>query len=539
MTGRPGTPRPHGDPSGRRITGDHPGPHALSPPADIAPNPTPRKRFMAASPELTPPETSRTPQSPEIPRDVPEVSEISSPAPDVAVEAPPDLFDTRSTFRDLGLRDSVCKGVEEAGFKHPTDIQAKLIPAILSGRDVIGQARTGTGKTAAFGLPVLHHSDKDTPMQALILTPTRELAAQVAGELEMLGQFTPIRTTCIIGGESMRAQKKSVERGGHLLVGTPGRIMDLHGRGEIRFDRVRFVVLDEVDRMLDIGFREDIRKILKNTPNHRQTIFVSATISDDIERLARSYMKPDAEKITTVAGSLTVELVDQKYLTVEPWDKRTLLLHLLRHEKPDTTVVFCKTKATVHKVTQYLRDKGLGVREIHGDLDQKKRNRVMESLREGKLNVLIASDLAARGLDVEHITHVINYDLPEDPEVYIHRIGRTARAGRRGVAWTFVTPDEGQRLTDVEKLTGALIEKMDYPGFEPGPVPQDVRELRERDAQRLARSEQPKDRTAPSVPPPDQISDEERARLFPGGVVPKGPPPRRTLGARFKTRRSR
>ena len=447
-----------------------------------------------------------------------------------------ELFDSSVTFRDLGLQDSVCKGIDDAGFVHPTEIQAQLIPAILAGKDVIGQARTGTGKTAAFGLPILHRADPDVPMQALVLTPTRELAAQVAAELDELGKATPIRTTCIVGGESMRQQQKSVSKGGHILVGTPGRIMDLHGRGQIHFDNVRFAVLDEVDRMLDIGFRDDIRRILKSIKVEHQTIFVSATISDDIERLGRSYMKPDADKITTVGGSLTVSLVDQKYISVEPWDKRALLLHLMRHEKPDTTVVFCRTKATVHKVTTYLRDKGISAKEIHGDLHQKKRNQVMESMRQGKLDVLIASDLAARGLDVEHITHVINYDLPEDPEVYIHRIGRTARAGRRGVAWTFVTSEEGQRLTEIEKLTGALIEHMEYPDFKPGPVPQDVREQREQEQRRLKKSQVPKDRV-PHVAI-NELSDEDKARMFPGGVVPSGPP-KRTIGSRLRTRRGR
>jgi ATP-dependent RNA helicase DeaD len=438
-------------------------------------------------------------------------------------------------FDRLGLRDSVLKGVHEAGFERPTDIQALLIPLVLQGKDVLGQARTGTGKTAAFGLPILHLADKDTPMQALVLTPTRELAAQVAADIEELGKHTPIRTSCIIGGESMRQQKKSVEKGGHILVGTPGRVMDLQGRGQISFDNIRFVVLDEVDRMLDIGFRDDIRRILKSIRSaDRQTVFVSATIGEDIERLARQYMKADVERITTVSGSLTVEMVDQKYFSVEAWDKRQLLLHLLRHEKPETTVVFCKTKATVHKITKYLREKGIAAKEIHGDLQQKKRTRVMEDMREGKIDVLIASDLAARGLDVEHITHVINYDLPEDPEIYVHRIGRTARAGRRGVAWSFVTPEQGQMLTEVEKMSGALIEHMSYPDFTPGPVPSDVREQRAREHKR---SSSPKrDRQAP--PELAEFSEDQLKAMFPDGKIPKSTP-KRTLGSRFRSRRGR
>ncbi|MEX0744223.1 MAG: DEAD/DEAH box helicase [Phycisphaeraceae bacterium] len=459
------------------------------------------------------------------------------PQPDAPAESVNDLFDEKVSFRDLGLSPNVLKGVETAGFTHPTTIQAKLLPRILEGKDVIGQARTGTGKTAAFGLPIFHMAEEDMPGQALILTPTRELAAQVAAELDELGKFTSIRTVCIVGGESMRHQQKGLRGGAHVIVGTPGRVMDLHGRGELKFDNIRFAVLDEVDRMLDIGFRDDIRRILGSIKRDHQTIFVSATISEDIERLGRKFMQPDAERITTVSGSLTVSLVDQKYFAVEPWDKRALLLHLLRREKPDTTVVFCRTKATVHKITQYLRDKDLSAREIHGDLHQSKRTQVMESMRQGKVSILVASDLAARGLDVEHITHVINYDLPEDPEIYVHRIGRTARAGRKGIAWAFVTPEEGQRLTEVEKHSGALIEKMEYPDFKPGPVPRDVHEQRERDAAFRKPVDQAQRQAArQSAPATEGLTDDQIKQMFPDGRVPKNAP-RRTLGSRLRSRR--
>jgi ATP-dependent RNA helicase DeaD len=445
------------------------------------------------------------------------------------------------TFADLGLRNSVLKGLDAAGFKHPTPIQAQLIPRILLGKDVLGQAKTGTGKTAAFGLPLLHACEKDVPQQALILAPTRELAVQIAKELDDLGRSTPIRTSSIIGGESMRQQARELEDGAHIVVGTPGRVMDLHGRGQLSFRNIRYVCLDEVDRMLDIGFRDDIRKILSDIPNpDRQTIFVSATVDEAIERLARSFMKKDAEKVNVVAGSLTVSQVDQKHLPVEPWDKRALLLKLLKTEKPDTTLVFCRTKHTVRKTTEYLRDKGLSVKEIHGDLDQRKRTKVMQSLRDQQVDVVIASDLAARGLDVDHITHVINYDLPEDPEIYIHRIGRTARAGRRGQAWSFVTPEQGQLLTEIEKLVGAMIEKMEFPDFVPGEPPADIREQRHADRKRVEKAKAPPaDRSRGN--PVDEfahLSDEEKAKMFPGGIVPKSAP-RRTLGSRLRTKRKR
>ncbi|MFW6032250.1 MAG: helicase-related protein, partial [Phycisphaeraceae bacterium] len=256
---------------------------------------------------------------------------------------------------------------------------------------------------------------------------------------------------------------------------------------------------------------------------------------------SRAFMKEDAEKVTTVSGSLTVAMVDQKYLPVEPWDKKQLLLHMLKHEEPETTLVFCRTKATVHKLTSYLRGKDVAVREIHGDLHQKKRTSVMESMRKGKVDVLIASDLAARGLDVEHITHVINYDLPDDPEVYIHRIGRTARAGRKGTAWSYVTPEQGQLLTEIEKLTGTLIEKLEYPSFKPGPVPRDIQAEREREA--ASEPGEPEDlgqRLSKRALPPELegLSEEELNAMFPGGKIPRNLP-KRTLGSRLRSKRGR
>ncbi len=450
-----------------------------------------------------------------------------------------EIFDESTSFSSMGLRDDVLKGVTEAGFTNPTHIQAKLIPAVLAGRDVIGQAKTGTGKTAAFGLPILHLADPDVARQAIVLVPTRELAAQVTAELNELGTHTTIHAVCVIGGESMREQSRGLRGGAQIVVGTPGRVMDMQGRGELSFDNIRWVVLDEVDRMLDIGFRDDIRRILGSIRRHHQTIFVSATVSADIEALGRKFMGDDVEKIISVTGALTVSLVDQKYLSVEPWDKSSLLIHLLKHEKPDTTVVFCRTKQTVHKVSKRLRDQGIDAREIHGDLAQNKRTSVMNSMRDGKLDVLVASDLAARGLDVEHITHVINYDLPEDPEVYVHRIGRTARAGKRGVAWSFVTPDQGQLLTEIEKLAGLEIESLNYEGFKAGRPPADIEELRAREATRRAKVTDPTqklmERAAP-VAATDDLAQDELARRFPGGVIPKGAPPA-NLGRRFRSKR--
>jgi len=444
-----------------------------------------------------------------------------------------EIFDETQSFASLGLNEDVLKGVQEAGFKQPTHIQAQLIPSIMAGRDVIGQAKTGTGKTATFGLPLLHLAAPDISQQALILVPTRELASQVAGEINELGRHTRNHAICIIGGESMREQSRQLKKGGQIIVGTPGRVMDMQQRRELSFDRLRFIVLDEVDRMLDIGFREDIRRILGMVHQDHQTILCSATISREIEVLARKYLKPNVVKIVTVAGALTVSLVDQKHVPVEPWDKKSLLYFILTKEKPNMALVFCRTKLTVNRVAKYLKDHGVNAVEIHGDLTQGRRNKVMESLRKGSLDVLVASDLAARGLDVEGITHVINYDLPEDPEVYVHRIGRTARAGQRGCAWSFVLPDQGQLLTEIEKLTGVEIPKLEYPDFTPGPVPADAVSSRPRPYQRPDPTQAMSSRVV--VTDVEEVSDAKLKQMFPSGFVPKAPP-NPSLGRRFRTR---
>jgi ATP-dependent RNA helicase DeaD len=448
---------------------------------------------------------------------------------------PSEIFATDTTFADLGLRNSILKGIETLGFKHPTTIQAKLIPAILSGKDVLGQAKTGTGKTAAFGLPLLHMATRGVGAQALILVPTRELAMQVATDMTNFASATPIKTSAVFGGERVQAQAQRLKQGPEIIVATPGRIMDLVERRILSYENVKFVVLDEVDRMLDIGFRDDIRRILKGCPADRQTVVVSATISPEIEQLARSYAR-NAEKIVASSGALTVSLVRQFHLTVQPWDKRRLLAHLLTHEEPELTVVFCRMKKTVDDVAEYLSKKGIDAHPMHGDMYQTQRNKVMAKLREGSLGVLIASDLASRGLDVEGISHVINYDLPEDPDVYVHRVGRTARAGRKGVAWSFVTPADGQLLTQIELLINLEIPKLDYPDFEPGPVPRHVQEAMAADAKRVEVAQQYNRfaaTTAPKLPAASKADDTK----FPGGIVPTKLPPKRMFG-KAKTSRS-
>ncbi|MBM4107295.1 MAG: DEAD/DEAH box helicase [Phycisphaerae bacterium] len=451
-----------------------------------------------------------------------------------------EVFDKGQTFESLGLRTSVLKGVEAAGFKHPTVVQAQLIPPMMSGKDLLGQARTGSGKTAAFGLPLLCLCEKDVPAQALVLVPTRELAMQVTAEINDLGRFTPIRAASIFGGEQIRGQAERLKKGGHIIVGTPGRVMDMAQRGHFSFRGIRFAVLDEVDRMLDIGFRDDIRRILEQCPppGKRQTVMVSATISGEIERLARKQMH-DAEKIVVAAGSLTVNSVEQHYLAVNPWDKKHLLIHLLTHEEPAMTLVFCRLKRKVDELARALNAAGIDARAIHGDMPQGKRNTVMKQLRGGELTVLVASDLASRGIDVEDISHVVNYDLPEDPEVYVHRIGRTARAGRKGVAWSLVTPEQGPLLTEIEMLINREVPKMDYHDFKPTPKPAEYRDERPA-AGGLIRAD-----VAPAAAPPTEpeakVSRLQRAAQmeppaaadpskFPGGLVPTKMPPKRMHG---------
>ncbi|MGA3068288.1 MAG: DEAD/DEAH box helicase [Tepidisphaeraceae bacterium] len=391
-------------------------------------------------------------------------------------------------FAALGVRPSILRALADLSYVTPSEIQTLLIPKALEGKDLLGQARTGTGKTAAFGIPILQKSIKGLATQAIILVPTRELAVQVDAEIGRLGAHTPIRSIPVYGGQKIAAQMKFLRHGPEIIVGTPGRVIDLLDRRIIFFNNIRFVVLDEVDRMLDIGFRDDIRNILSRVkgvrpgaadqsgdgPSH-QTMFVSATISDEIEKLARQYMREPVEKLIVPGADdkPTVAQVEQYYFPVQPWDKYILLRKLLERENPDLAIVFCRTKHGAEKLARKLHADGIECREIHGNLAQNKRERVMKSFRGGKFDVLIATDLASRGIDVADISHIINYDIPEDPEVYVHRVGRTARMGAAGKAFTFVAKDQGDELTRVENLINMVIPVATIEGFEPRPTPAD------------------------------------------------------------------
>ncbi len=462
-------------------------------------------------------------------------------------------------FAKLGVRPSILRALADARFTTPSDIQEMLIPRALTGIDLLGQARTGTGKTAAFGIPILQRAVRGLATQAIILVPTRELCIQVDAEIKRLGQHTPIRCVPVYGGQKITAQLKFLKHGPEMLVGTPGRVMDLLDRRIIDFRNIRFVVLDEVDRMLDIGFRDDIRRILAQVkgmkraradqggeqyddgdsqmdnrqgqfdgpdegdysgdsgnrnqdlrgrgdrgdrgsrsrdngdrnqnapsriepplPGFPQTIFVSATFSPEIEQLARRYMKEPVEKLIAPGADEkpTVENVEQYFFSVQPWDKYRLLRRLLERENPDLAIVFCRTKHGAEKLAHRLETDGIQCREIHGNLAQTKRDRVMKNFRGGKFDVLVATDLASRGIDVADISHIINYDIPDDPEVYVHRIGRTARMGAAGKAFMLVSRDQGEMLTKIETLINMLIPQATLDGFVPNPQPGDWTEAK-------------------------------------------------------------
>jgi len=369
-------------------------------------------------------------------------------------------------FADLGVAPPILMGLHKMGFEEPSDIQRELIPLILEGRDILGQARTGTGKTAAFGIPTLQRIDKAGGLQALCLVPTRELAVQVTAEIQRIGQCTGLHCVAVYGGQKISHQAHKLGRKPHFVVGTPGRVMDMIGRRIMDIAGIKVAILDEVDRMLDIGFRDDIRKILTCVKSSHQTIFVSATLDDEIRRLARGFSH-DPVQIDVSRDDITVDDVDQGYITAERSDKVRLLRIILEKDCPESVIVFTNTKAAAHRLTRRLHEYGVEAMEIHGDLMQRKRDRVMDRFRKHRLKVLVATDLAARGIDVQNVTHIINFDIPLDPQIYVHRIGRTARMGARGKAITFVSREEGKQLTEVERLINKQVPELSYAGYTP------------------------------------------------------------------------
>jgi ATP-dependent RNA helicase DeaD len=377
------------------------------------------------------------------------------------------IAEPQSGFQDLGLSPHLLAALNRASYFEPTPIQAAFIPVALSGRDVIGQAQTGTGKTAAFLLPFLNSwRDNNEPgPQALVLAPTRELVVQVSEEGRKLAPTRHCRSVPIYGGQRFREQLHEMKKGCHIAVGSPGRVLDHLSRGTLILDRVRYVVLDEADRMLDIGFRPDIEKILRRCPQKRQTMLLSATLPPPVLRLAQRYMK-DPVNINLSPAQVTVENIRQSFITVEEDRKFDLLLKVIEREKPRQCIIFCERKRWADDLYRQLRQKRQRVAAMHGDLDQPVRDRIMQGFRDGKIIFLVATDVVGRGIDVTNISHIINYDLPEDPENYVHRIGRTGRMGADGIAIAFVTPEQGKQLTNIELFINKQLPEDRIEGFQ-------------------------------------------------------------------------
>jgi ATP-dependent RNA helicase DeaD len=370
-------------------------------------------------------------------------------------------------FHELGLSEVMLSALERAGYMEPTPVQAGLIPRAMAGIDVIGQARTGTGKTAAFAVPILERLErrgKAAPPQALVLAPTRELAVQVRDEFEKLAHGRRVHCVPVYGGKPIRGQIAKLQRGAEVVIGTPGRVLDLIGRSALNLDSVRIVVLDEADRMLDIGFRPDIEKILRRCPKERQTMLFSATVAPPIERLAQKYMH-DPEMLDYSLKTMAVDTIDQYYFSVDPERKFDLLVRLLKREQPEQAIVFCRTKRGTDRVFRNLSKKLEGVDSIHGDMVQGTRDRVMKKFRAGDVRILVATDVVGRGIDVTRISHIINYDIPQASDDYVHRVGRTGRMGREGIAYTFVTTEEGSELTRIEMLINRQLKRGEIEGF--------------------------------------------------------------------------
>jgi ATP-dependent RNA helicase DeaD len=376
------------------------------------------------------------------------------------------LEETGSGFRDLSLTPALLAALDRVEYHEPTPIQAALIPEALAGRDVIGQAQTGTGKTAAFLLPFLNQwRDKNEPgPQALVLTPTRELTVQVTEEAQRLVPSKHCRAVAIYGGQRVRAQLMALKKGCAIVVGTPGRLLDHLSRGTLSLDRVKYVVLDEADRMLDIGFRPDIERILRRCPGTRQTLLLSATLPPPVLRLAKRYMV-DPLNINLSPAKVTVENIHQTYMTVNEDRKFELLLKVIAREKPRQCIIFCERKRWADEVYKQLRHEHKKAAVMHGDLPQPMRDRIMKKFREGEVVYLVATDVVGRGIDVENISHIINYDLPHDVENYVHRIGRTGRMGADGIAIAFVTPEQGEQLTAIEAFINKELEQDRIEGF--------------------------------------------------------------------------
>ncbi|HLJ55597.1 MAG TPA: DEAD/DEAH box helicase [Chthonomonadaceae bacterium] len=416
--------------------------------ATPAPPASRARKTVKASAE--PAETVAPPPAAE--SDPPPAPEAEPPADDPAAEVLP-----AAGFRRLQLSEPSMRAIVEAGFEAPTPIQEQAIPFLLLGSDLIGQAQTGTGKTAAFALPLAERLDvSEHHTQAIVLLPTRELCIQVAQETYNLTKYHRLRVVPIYGGQPIDRQLRALSMGAHVVVGTPGRVLDHLRRGTLNLARVRVVILDEADEMLNMGFLEDVEEILKAAPETRQTALFSATMPPRIAALARDYLR-DPQRVSIESKRRTVAQVSQTYYEVLPSQKVEALSRILDHETPGSTIIFCRTRREVDELGESLQMRGYEAETLHGEMNQAARDRVMSRFRAGQADLLIATDVAARGLDIDQVTHVVNYDIPWDVESYIHRIGRTGRAGRSGEAITLVSPRERYQLRQIERMINAPI----------------------------------------------------------------------------------
>ncbi|WP_066187474.1 MULTISPECIES: DEAD/DEAH box helicase [Gracilibacillus] len=371
-----------------------------------------------------------------------------------------------TNFNQLGISTPIMKALENMGFEEATPIQSQTIPLGMAGKDVIGQAQTGTGKTAAFGIPMLEKIDQSQrKIQGLVVAPTRELAIQVAEELHKLGKIKGVRTLPVYGGQHMERQIRALKDRPHIVVATPGRLLDHLRRRTIRVDEVHTAVLDEADEMLNMGFIDDIRDILKAIPEERQTLLFSATMPKEIRNIATTLMK-QPEEVKVKAKEMTVSNIDQFFVEVHEKQKFDTLTNLLDVHVPELAIVFGRTKKRVDELTEGLQARGFRAEGIHGDLTQGKRTSVLNKFKFGRIEILVATDVAARGLDISGVTHVYNFDIPQDPESYVHRIGRTGRAGKTGEAISFITPRETPHLQLIEKVTKSKMKRMTPPSFD-------------------------------------------------------------------------
>ncbi|MGV3696938.1 DEAD/DEAH box helicase [Flavobacterium sp.] len=373
-------------------------------------------------------------------------------------------------FEDLSLSNSIQRAVHEEGYTSPTPIQEKAIPHILAGRDLVGCAQTGTGKTAAFAIPIIHNlhrivgsSKKTKQIRCLVVTPTRELAVQIGESFDTYGKYTNLRQLTIFGGVSQVPQVDQLRKGVDILIATPGRLLDLHKQGFVDFDHLHFLVLDESDLMLDMGFINDVRKIVKLVPTNRQTLLFSATMPMAIRELADTFLnKPEYVSVTPISS--TAEIIEQQIYFVDKSDKRALLYHLIRNENLSNVLVFVRTKHGADNVVKALKKHGVNAEAIHGDKSQTARQRVLDHFKNKEISVLVATDIAARGIDIESLPYVINFDLPNIPETYVHRIGRTGRAGNGGISISFCGKDEEPYWKDIQKLIKVSVKTIkDHP----------------------------------------------------------------------------